>query len=654
MSTQALLAASGPPIYQLDVQAAFLACSDREKLYIHHMTKACYHGTRVILQQVSLESETIFDLLMELAKSCEGNFSQLQANANIDSKDLDDLLDFAAAFLDSIGNYRGNGDSKIIPRISATKFEQCCQISEKSMALFELAKERLFSLEPSSLGFPDQNGASGYFLGSSTPTQREIESIQNFLLAEGHLLQNSRFEKDLVDGAAVYTIRVASVLTDALGGIKQTYTLLNPERRINFIYGDHSSPLKILIQHLQEAIKYARNEEQESYLQATIQHFLTGDVQMHKNASIAWLQDKHPHIETLIGFIESYRDPTSIRSEFEALVAIQNSEVTRKLKALAACGADAYKDIKTKYGRKNIFFANRSAAVHMHDQTPFIASEDQDKYRRYKDITFRIIVGIHELIGHGCGKLLGEIRPGAFNFNENDPPINPLTGKAVDTWYRVGETPKSLFGGIATSYSECFAELIALYLIPEPDLLNAMEVMESGVPEDEVVFNAYLQMISMGLRGMASYDPTKKKWGQPHDQARFAIVKYLCTITDETGRNVLRVEIKENPDLDELDLLIQLDKELLGSVARPAIGKICLELHIRRCIADVQGGKSLYQEMTSLDNEHMKWREAVLKHQQARPLFLMSNTTLEDGKVCLKSYPATSAGFVQSWYERCV
>jgi len=122
----------------------------------------------------------------------------------------------------------------------------------------------------------------------------------------------------------------------------------------------------------------------------------------------------------------------------------------------------------------------------MHDHTPFIALENQDKYRRYKDIMFRTIVGIHELIGHGCGKLLSEINPGMFNFNENDPPINSLTGKAVCTWYKFGESPKSLFGDIATSYSECFAELVALYLIPEPDLLNAMEVIESGVRRTKV------------------------------------------------------------------------------------------------------------------------------------------------------------------------
>ena len=121
----------------------------------------------------------------------------------------------------------------------------------------------------------------------------------------------------------------------------------------------------------------------------------------------------------------------------------------------------------------------------MHDHTPFVKPEHQDEYRKWKHIVFRAIVGIHELIGHGCGRLLAESAPGTFNFDRNNPPVNPLTGKAIETWYKVGQTPKSLFGGIATSYSEFFAELIALYLIPEQDLLDTMEMSASKVEKDD-------------------------------------------------------------------------------------------------------------------------------------------------------------------------
>lgn len=47
---------------------------------------------------------------------------------------------------------------------------------------------------------------------------------------------------------------------------------------------------------------------------------------------------------------------------------------------------------------------------------------------------------IHELIGHGTGKLLTETASGKFNFDHNNPPISPVTGKPIQTWYRPGET----------------------------------------------------------------------------------------------------------------------------------------------------------------------------------------------------------------------
>lgn len=128
----------------------------------------------------------------------------------------------------------------------------------------------------------------------------------------------------------------------------------------------------------------------------------------------------------------------------------------------------------------------------------------------------------------------------------------------------------------------------------------------------------------------------------------------MCSLADQSEHSVLRIEIKPETEFEVLDLSIDLDRDLLRSVAQPGIGRLCLELHIRRCIADVEGGTALYRELTKLDEVHLKWRAAVLAHQQPRPLFLMSNTVLEDGEVRLKSYPATSAGIVQSWYERDV
>jgi dipeptidyl-peptidase-3 len=83
-----------------------------------------------------------------------------------------------------------------------------------------------------------------------------------------------------------------------------------------------------------------------------------------------------------------------------------------------------------------------------------------------------IITAVHELFGHGTGKLLSETRPGVYNFDKANPPINPLTEKPVETCYLPGQTWNSVFGEIAGAVEECRAEVMSMYLIDNKELLS--------------------------------------------------------------------------------------------------------------------------------------------------------------------------------------
>jgi dipeptidyl-peptidase-3 len=80
-------------------------------------------------------------------------------------------------------------------------------------------------------------------------------------------------------------------------------------------------------------------------------------------------------------------------------------------------------------------------------------------------------VTFHEAFGHGTGKFFEEDHLGNLNFNRKVPPLNPLTGTHIDSWYGPGQTWTGVFGAIATSVDECRAECVGAYLMSDMELL---------------------------------------------------------------------------------------------------------------------------------------------------------------------------------------
>jgi dipeptidyl-peptidase III len=102
----------------------------------------------------------------------------------------------------------------------------------------------------------------------------------------------------------------------------------------------------------------------------------------------------------------------------------------------------------------------------------FLDASDAAAFIKHREPTFYLWVVFHELLGHGTGKLLMEDESGNFNFDKNEPPINPLTGKPIESWYRPGQTWTGLFGDIATTVDECRAEIVGAYLMSDLELLE--------------------------------------------------------------------------------------------------------------------------------------------------------------------------------------
>jgi dipeptidyl-peptidase III len=112
------------------------------------------------------------------------------------------------------------------------------------------------------------------------------------------------------------------------------------------------------------------------------------------------------------------------------------------------------------------------------------------------------------------------------------------------------------------------------------------------------------------------------------------------------------MKVNCNSDLDKLT--ISVDRSRITSHAKVAISNMLLRLHMYRCTADAQACRAYYEELSAVDGCYLEWRRIVLSKKQPRLNYVHANTFLQDNRVVLKEYAATSEGIVQSWAERGV
>ena len=83
--------------------------------------------------------------------------------------------------------------------------------------------------------------------------------------------------------------------------------------------------------------------------------------------------------------------------------------------------------------------------------------------------------------------------------------------------------------------------------------------------------------------GSEFYDPVKKKWGQAHSQARFAILQTL-----------LRAKIVEFPNSPGPDMTIKVHYDKIKTEGKKAVEHLLLTLHELKSTADVGGRRMIF------------------------------------------------------------
>ncbi|KAH3854367.1 dipeptidyl peptidase 3-like [Dreissena polymorpha] len=689
--------------HMLECSSAFNKLSEREKKYAHYMSRACWYGGLIILYQVSPESPAIFVLLHKLFK--RQTFQEIQDLARtqgLTEDEIQALRMYVAGFYMNFGNYSSFGDLKFIPGILKERFERLVLESvagkddpEGIAGLWNSLSYRMYSLEERhrELGLGPK-GTSTYY--SFTCDMDDAKLAQEFMLSKNLSAFNTRLIKKSLHE---YEIRLASSETGdgVLPGCDECllgsheFTAEGADSSVTFhvTRGDYSKLLAKVITCFEKARVFATNETEFLMMDGYIASFTTGSVHSHMDMARIWIKNRCPAVETFIAFMECYRDPFGVRGEFEAFVGFVNKERSAKYQELVnkterllktlpwpaeyemdqflkpdtlsidllTYGASwvpdgcnlpySYGDIRQDEGFKNLTFFNKVKVDYYNGET-FIDDKDKDLYLKLMAPTYELHVGLHELFGHGSGKLFNEDFDGNLNFDINTV-RHTETGEPISSWYKPGETWDTKFPTIGASYEECRAECVALYMIDNEDILRIFDHEHDG---DDVVYVVWLSQMRLSLVALEFYTPETATWRQAHMKAWFVILRVLL----EPGQGFLEISEITGSDGNP-DIVIRMDRQKIQTVGKPALGNFLRKLQTYRAIGDFEKAKKIYDHYSEVPNDgdvkFLSLRDIVLARRIPRKVFVQHNTVIdEDDNVVLKSYEASPEGIVQSFMDR--
>ncbi len=258
---------------------------------------------------------------------------------------------------------------------------------------------------------------------------------------------------------------------------------------INSLYG-HS--IDQIIHNLKAARPYAENEQQAKAIKLLIEYYEAGDLKVFDQFNIAWVQDTSSSVDFINGFIEVYHDPKGYKGDWEAVVQYNDPDATKKM-AIVSQHAQYFEDnstipaqykkdtvkgvsyrvinvameggdcapatpiginlpnsnwIREQYGSKSVSLNNIENAYNKAGGALATAEFANDpaeieRAKKYAEACGKMHTALHEVIGHASGKL----KPG------------------------VSEPHVSL-QQYASTLEEARADLVALYFMPDPKLVE--------------------------------------------------------------------------------------------------------------------------------------------------------------------------------------
>jgi dipeptidyl-peptidase III len=507
---------------------SFNALSSEQKLDAYWLVQAAIAINPIAYDQNSVYGLREKHLLEAILTHSEG----------IDPAVLKKISDYTMLFWGNRGNHNDFTSRKFVPDFTAEELKAAAEQAAKNGAQFGAGQD-----PPDSLDGELQELQKPIFDPDFQPmlTDKNPPNGEDPLEASANNFYSDVTLKDLAGFTERYALNSRLVKKDGKL-VEEVYRAGTPDGTVP--PGLYARELGLAIKDLQQALPYA-SEQQKKVISDLIRYYQTGNRADWIQCGIDWVQDKtNPDFSN--GFVEVYKDPRGEKGAIQGFVTVVDAEMNKLMTGFASNAAyfeqrapweAQYKnpnptppivnavetlaetgdfdvttigdnlpnenEIHEKYGSKSFIFTGSiralNSATGQKVAEEFASSQAEiDRARRYGDLAENLMTAMHEVIGHGSGKL--------------SPKLTHEPGYYLKEYY--------------STLEETRADLMALWNFWDPKLIQ-MGVM----PNTDVAKAAYDGEARAALTQLREV-PTGDTIEEDHRRGTQLIVNY---IRDKTG-----------------------------------------------------------------------------------------------------------------------
>jgi dipeptidyl-peptidase-3 len=349
--------------------------------------------------------------------------------------------------------------------------------------------------------------------------------------------------------------------------------------------GMYGAAIEQVVFWLEKAATVAENPLQQAWIEKLVRFYKSGDLKDYDDYNIAWVADTDSRVDAINGFTEVYGDPLGYRGAWESVVSIRDLDATHRISTIGSQaqwfednspimdehkkekvvgisakvitvvmeGGDSAPStpigvnlpnanwIRKEHGSKSVTLGNIMASYQTASSASGLLDEfsysDEEKERNSEHAALESLLhtDMHEVIGHASGQ------------------INPGVG-----------TPKETLKVYSSTLEEARADLVALYFILDPKLVDL-----GLMPSLDVGKTAYDIYIRNGLQ----LQLRRVKLGDDIEQAHMRNRQLVAAWVYERGQADGVIDrIEENGKtyfvVNDYDALQSLFGELLREIQR--------------------------------------------------------------------------------------